>query len=272
VGETVRLVQSESSYPKISEVRPDTRVDEEGPEPGSEPEPDTVAEPEEGVVEPDVVEEAAVELSEVPVGSAHDLDRLFASLRESGAQTDDERPEGEGGNGAVEVAVAEERVAAVAGHDWIEERDIRLLPITNRALRGTKKAITELQNIALDHLRTEESWRPDRGALAETLSADLIALWAESFAAGHAVAEQMTGAKLKRPPTHHTDAVEEFPEALTQAVSAALDKAGAGQRERQSAASKVFRIWRSDEAEQRIRELAIRAYQQGVEKSVASQE
>jgi hypothetical protein len=156
------------------------------------------------------------------------------------------------------------------GHDWLEERDTRLLPITNRALRGTKKSITELQNIALDHLRTDEDWRPEPETLADTLGADLIALWAESFAAGHAVAEQMTGSKLKRPATPQPTAVTEFSTALSHAVAAALDGAGGGQRERQSAASRVFRVWRSDEAEQRIRELAIRAYQLGVERSAAA--
>ncbi|MCI0543779.1 MAG: hypothetical protein L0Z49_04940, partial [Actinobacteria bacterium] len=71
-----------------------------------------------------------------------------------------------------------------------------------------------------------------------------------------------------RPATPQPVAVTEFTTALGHAVITALDKAGGGQRERQSAASRVFRVWRSDEAEQRIRELAIRAYQQGVEKSV----
>ena len=154
--------------------------------------------------------------------------------------------------------------------DWIDERDARLLPITNRALRGTKKSITELQNIALDQLRTDDKWRPDPSGVAETLGADLITLWAESFAAGHAVAEEMTGAKLKRPATPHSEAVEEVSAALTDSLDKALEEAGSGQRERQSAASRVFRVWRSDEAEQRLRELALRAYQYGVERSVAS--
>src|SRR5690554_3301328 len=80
----------------------------------------------------------------------------------------------------------------------------------------------------------------------------------------------MTGTKLKRPPTPHSEAVEEVSVALSEALARALEDAGEGPRERQSAASRVFRVWRSDEAEQRLRELAIRAYQQGVEKSVAT--
>jgi hypothetical protein len=193
------------------------------------------------------------------VGDGSEVDLLFASLRDSmGPADEDAAPREEPETGE-----------AVEGHDWLEERDSRLLPITNRALRGTKKSITELQNIALDNLRTSEEWRPEVGTLVDALGADLIAMWGESFAAGHAVAEQMTGSKLKRPPTPQPHAVKEFSTALSHDVSAALDQAGAGQRERQSAASRVFRVWRSDEAEQRIRELAIRAYQQGVERSVA---
>ena len=46
-----------------------------------------------------------------------------------------------------------------------------------------------------------------------------------------------------------------------------LEKAGEGPRERQSAASRVFRVWRSDEAERRIRDIALRGYESGIEKS-----
>jgi hypothetical protein len=266
VGETVRVVQPEPRFSRVSGPVPE-------PEPEPEPAADADPKPER---EPEPEPESTTAITERP---SNDVDLLFASLK------------GNGGAGVVEAAapgpnsepdIEGEAVTAeasparasrqVKGHDWIEERDNRLLPITNRALRGTKKSITELQNIALDRLRTDEGWRPDIGAMTAALGADLKAVWAESFGAGHAVAEQMTGGKLKRPPTPHAENVEEFPAALSHAVASALDTAGEGQRERQSAASKVFRVWRSDEAEQRIRELAIRGYQQGVERSVSSQE
>ncbi len=153
------------------------------------------------------------------------------------------------------------------GVDWIEVRESKLLPITNRALRGVKKAMTEVQNVALDSLRTEEDWRPDDGAIAEAVHAELVAVWAESFAAGHTVAEQMSGGRLKRPATPASKADREFATDLAVAVSGALEKAGTGPRERQSAASRVFRVWRSDEAERRIRDIALRGYEIGIEKS-----
>lgn len=271
VGETVRVVPGESRIPRLSsseEPATDEQQEEwaeEEPLQTTEPvrdqgepmtdESDGEAEP----TPPEDAEEAEGATAEEPV-EAEDVDSLFAALRSSSrADT---------GTETVPEPTPDSDTVDFDGHDWIEDRDARLLPITNRALRGAKKSITELQNIALDRLRTDDKWRPDPKAVAETLGADLITLWAESFAAGHSVAEEMTGAKLKRPPTPHSDAVDEVPQALAEALSRALDEAGEGQRERQSAASRVFRVWRSDEAEQRLRELAIKAYQDGVERSV----
>ena len=272
LGETVRVVPGESRIPKLPDttqpadeaVRVGPRTRAETPpstEPAAEPAP---APPpvEEPPAEPGVVEPS----EEAPEPDTGDLDSLFAALRSPAAEpetaTVEPSPE-------PETSEPEPEEPALDGHDWMEERDARLLPITNRALRGTKKAITELQNIALDQLRTEEKWRPDPTVFVNALGADLITLWAESFAAGHAVAEEMTGSKIKRPATPHSEGVDEVPAALSDALTRSLDEAGEGQRERQSAASRVFRVWRSDEAEQRLRELAIRAYQAGVEKSVA---
>jgi cell division septum initiation protein DivIVA len=270
VGETVRVVQPEPRFSRVSGPVPEPEP-EPGPAADAGPEPERHPE-----LEPEPEPEPTTAITEQP---SNDVDLLFASLRgnggagvvEAAAPGTDSEPDAQGD--AVPTQATPARASRqVKGHDWIEERDNRLLPITNRALRGTKKSITELQNIALDRLRTDEGWRPDIGAMTEALGADLKAVWAESFGAGHAVAEQMTGGKLKRPPTPHAENVDEFPAALSHAVTSALDSAGEGQRERQSAASKVFRVWRSDEAEQRIRELAIRGYQQGVERSVSSQE
>ncbi len=306
LGETVRVVPGEGRIPKVpadsppeppardipSEVVAGVRVVEATPSPPVPEEPETPEEAETTEEPPEETEEAVepvVEEAEAPTEEPvqvveekgdDDLDSLFAALKTPAEAVAETPTAGAGEEGAEVVAEGPahepephpepEPEPQVDAHDWIEERDSRLLPITNRALRGTKKAITELQNIALDQLRTDDKWQPDQAVVAEALGADLIALWAESFAAGHAVAEAMTGTKLKRPPTPHSEAVEEVSVALSEALARALEDAGEGPRERQSAASRVFRVWRSDEAEQRLRELAIRAYQQGVEKSVAT--
>lgn len=286
-GETVRVIQrgpraGVGPEPLADEVADDVaRIKERSvpePEPTREPAPLEGEEPEEPTAEPEVEvisEEPAPEEGTGPDSHqlpswarprGDDVGALFASLRgsESG---DDTNPEPAPGPALTEEE-ADSAPSSAETAGWIEEREVRLLPISNRALRGVKKAVTEAQNVALDSLRTDESWGPDERSLADTMRADLIGLWAESYAAGHAVAEEMTGERLKRPDTPHSDAADDFGVALANAIDGALTEAGAGLRERQSAASRVFRGWRSDEAERRIRELALRGYHSGITESV----
>jgi DivIVA domain-containing protein len=272
LGETVRVVPPEGREPPppdagIAEEMSDqvARIQHTEP-PVAEPEPEpppAKPEPEEATQaqpEPEPEETEKVE----PEPRSDELSALFASLRGGGdtiapsaGDVDESRP------GDDDVDEDEPSV----GIDWIAERESRLLPITNRALRGVKKAMTEVQNVALDSLRTEDEWRPDESAIAESVHGELVAVWAESFAAGHAVAEQMTGDKLRRPSTPSSNADAQFASDFASAVSGALETAGDGPRERQSAASRVFRVWRSDEAERRIRDIALRGYEAGIEKS-----
>lgn len=307
VGETVRVVRPEDRPKHDPDVEmademsdqvariqdPGTEVDprlrakrELAPELESEPAP----------VTPDVAAETEREPAPAPsadvepkIGSAlegappaeepsdaapeDDLEALFASLRgggdtaaPSGQEATTERVATSEEDGDVSVPEQTED-SDEGGTDWIAVRDSRLLPITNRALRGVKKAITEVQNVALDSLRTDDDWAPDENTIAEALHAELVAVWSESFAVGHAAAEEMEGEKLKRPKTPPSKAEDEFASDLVAAVVSALGEAGDGPRERQSAASRVFRVWRSDEAERRIRDIALRAYELGVEKS-----
>lgn len=307
VGETVRVVRPEDRPKQESDVEmadevsdqvariqdPGTEVDprlrakrELAPEPEPEPAPvtpDVEAETESGSA-PEPLSDVEAETGSAPeedpsagepsdAAAEDDLEALFASLRgggdtaaPSGQEATAERVEKSEEDGDVPVQEQAEG-SDEGGTDWIAVRDSRLLPITNRALRGVKKAITEVQNVALDSLRTDDDWAPDQKTIAETLHAELVAVWSESFAVGHAVAEEMEGGKLKRPKTPPSTAEDEFASDLVAAVVSALGDAGDGPRERQSAASRVFRVWRSDEAERRIRDIALRAYELGVEKS-----
>ena len=276
-GETVRIIpkdkeplaaaESEDAiFETLGESAPSPEPEPElAPTPAPEPELAPTPEP-----EPELAPTPEPESVPVPKPAPHadDVGALFASLRTRGASV---MPESEPAQGVVErtdtapVAKSPETITTVADTvDWIEERDDRLLPITNRALRGVKKAVTDAQNVALDSLRTDEDWLPDASDLAEGMRADLIGLWAESFSAGHDAAEEMFDGKLKRPGTPPSDAADSFGDLLSESVSEALIDAGDGQRERQSATSRVFRAWRSDEAERRIRELAIVGYHQGI--------
>ena len=231
------------------EPEPDQRPEQQpGPEPDTEPAPS----PEQGPSEPEPVP---------AVPSEDELQALFASLRGAGAE-----PPATGSED-VPAPVFDTTSVSDDGTDWIAVRDSRLLPITNRALRGVKKAMTELQNVALDSLRTDDAWRPDEDSIAESVHAELVAVWSESFAAGHSVAEEMAGERLQRPPTPLSSADQDFASDLAAAVTGALDASADGPRERQSAASRVFRVWRSDEAERRIRNIALLGYESGIEKS-----
>jgi len=264
IGETVRVIK-----PDVEPVASSLPVSEPD-EP--EVEETVVEEPEPSTVVPEPVDEEDEPPKVVAEERPDEVGALFAALRLSPSETEVADVAGAAGSSeATEAApTAASKANGASTIDWIEVRESRLLPITNRALRGTKKAMTELQNVALDSLRTDESWRPDQSAIAESVQAELIGVWAESFAAGHTVAEEMTGAKLKRSSTPTSKAASEFASALSEDVTTALDEAGSGQRERQSAASRVFRVWRTDEAERRIREMAIHSYEQAIEISVAT--
>lgn len=259
-GETVRVVPPEDR-PRFGRSSLEEPPEPEEPE-VIEPEPigaEVGEEQDEQVetsFEPEVTEEPK---------AVDEVETLFASLRDAGSAREHE-PEEPGQAEQEEAPPPEEPEES---HDWIEERDSRLLPITNRALRGVKKAMTELQNIALDGLRTDNGWRPAEDPIADAVRADLIALWTESYAAGHSVAELMTGSKLKRPSTPHGEAPADFAAAVGDAVREAIQGSGQGQKERQSAASRVFRLWRSDEAERWMREAAIVAYELGIEESLS---
>ena len=255
--------------PKLRTPRPPEREPDE-PEVDLEPEPVVELPPEAPSPEP---EPELVDEEEEEATAPDDVGALFASLRGSPTGTITVHtpptpvPAAEGAGTATSEAHAPPPMVS-NGNDFIEQRDARLLPITNRALRGVKKAVTDAQNVALDSLRTDDSWLPESQSLADLMRADLIGLWAESYSAGHSVAEEMTGSRLKRNVTPASDAAETFGEDLAGAVSHALVDAGDGQREKQSATSRVFRGWRTDEAERRVRELALAGYHRGLVESV----
>jgi hypothetical protein len=281
LGETVRVIPpADRNQPSQDALRDEISADVASHEPPPPPQPakpprvDAAPEPE---PPPPPVEEVEAEAQPSPEPSpeptpeptpvrepeSDDLAHLFAALRGGGQPEVDEPAPQE----VVDEPSPRRERGGDDGVDWIEVRESRLLPITNRALRGVKKAMSDVQNVALDRIRTDETWRPDEDSITEALHAEIVAVWSESFAAGHWVAEQMAGSKLKRPPTPASAADRKFATDLATAVSDALSRAGDGPRERQSAASRVFRVWRSDEAERRIRDLALTGYESGIEES-----
>ena len=292
-GETVRIIAPGQEPEAASRERDEApltwpgrnRPEPEPESPQSAPPAVTVKEPKEAQApaeeppveepaapaEPDLAEPRETVSASTPPAS-DEVSALFAALK--GGEDEEAAPQ-PAETPSAEVP-AEEPVAggtdlvatALQGSDeFFEERDRRLLPIINRALRGVKKAVTDAQNVALDGLRTDGDWIPDSKEMADGLRADLIGLWTESFTAGHEAAEEMVGQRVKRPETPAISAADEFGESLSGAVSEALLAAGDSQRDRQSAASRVFRGWRSHEAERWIRELAYKGYRLGIEKT-----
>ena len=151
--------------------------------------------------------------------------------------------------------------------DGFALRDQLLLPITNRILRSVKRQLTDSQNVALEALgEAGEGWTPDVTDVEKALHGDFVILAQESFAAGYAGVETMTGESLGRPKPEASEVIEQtgaFTAALEESLVAAIADADS-ERASSSAVSRTYRVWRTDEAERRIRSYARLGYHKGV--------
>ncbi len=150
----------------------------------------------------------------------------------------------------------------------IAERDRVLLPIVNRVLRGVKRQLTEAQNLTLEDVRVNEAWDPESIDLAEEVKGDLVVLVQESYAAGHSAAGEILGRDVGRAKPTGEDVPDhsgEFASALFDALSHVAGPAGEqGPRALAASLSRVYRAWRTDEAERRLRGYALRAFHRGM--------
>jgi DivIVA domain-containing protein len=219
----------------------------------------------ESEVEPEV---AAAEVEPVAIDEPDPLSGLFDALRAPGVG---ESPNGHEESAESSVAV----IAEVPPHapvrpapDSFALRDRLLLPVQNRALRQIKRQLVSAQNHALEELRLDPEWEPEpsiaNGGIARAL-ADLIA---ESTAAGIAAAAELLGdTQMAAVEVEVADVDGSFSHAFLTSISETLERsrsAGAGKRELSSSLSRVFRAWRTDDAERRIRMLSRRAYHRGL--------
>ncbi|MDH3517622.1 MAG: DivIVA domain-containing protein [Acidimicrobiia bacterium] len=153
-----------------------------------------------------------------------------------------------------------------------ELRDRMLLPVTNRALRGLKRQLTEEQNVALEQLRVDENaWEPDPGAIRNRVKADLASLLEESFSAGHEAAQEVSGRSIDSPKAAKSDAGAGFVDDLVSELAHTVKDgraAGHGSRQLGADVSRVFRAWRTDEAERRVRDLSAASYHAGLTASL----
>jgi DivIVA domain-containing protein len=210
------------------------------------------------------------------IGSpADDIDDLFARLRRAEQEVPPPAPaEPAADIDADEAPLPEPTARPVTtgtASDPFDVRDRRLLPVTNRVMRAVKRELTEAQNIALEELRLEEGhWEPDAAALAERLLGPVEELLVDSYKGGWAAAVEITESDLASDGDGHDDPsvwAGRFAEALTAAVSEALAEShrdGRGPRQLAASLSRVYRSWRTDEAERRVRDIASGAYHRGL--------
>ncbi|CAN5842030.1 hypothetical protein BH23ACT5_BH23ACT5_13050 [soil metagenome] len=191
-----------------------------------------------------------------------EVDDLFRRLRHPESSTSEDEAAQEQAatlpDPAVEASADEAGVA-------FETRERLLLPITNSALRTVKRTLTDAQNEALDRIRVSEgAWTPDEAFLGENLAEGIEELLTEAIEAGVVAAGEfgveadLDAADVPRPEA--TDLLGE----LSLALEAALTQAGSGPRERSAAASRLFRGWRTDQAERRVRFVALAGYHGGL--------
>ena len=151
----------------------------------------------------------------------------------------------------------------------LERYDRMLLPVTNRALRAVKRQLIDVQSEQVEALKEDpEGWRPQRSSLASYLVHVLSVMDREAFERGHAAASEITGTRLAALRGEHPGGgSESFVSALFDEVLMRVQdarEAGLNGQEMSGAVSRVYRAWRTDEAERRMRFLAGRVYHQGL--------
>lgn len=307
-GSTVRVIRPSRPEPEgptleaevpepeveVSEAEVEAEAEEEPVVAEPEPEPDeepvgveVADEPAEEDAEP-VAEEPEPQLEPAPVepspeekpslNGSDDVFDLFRRLRDPGDSTPSEQPpeqvvESEEPQPVPEPQPSQPEVADPAdlGIDPFETRERLLLPITNASLRSIKRALTEAQNQALEQIRVSGgSWEPLSEELDAAFREEFDSLADQASQAGVEAAVEMGLVAVgdMEPMASPPDVVGD----LTAAVAVAVHSAGAGSRERQAAASRVFRGWRTDEAERRIRAFALTSYHEALRHALENQD
>lgn len=264
-SEVVAAPEPESEEQVASAADGDKQADDVVEPPNAE-EPGVAGE--ETVMPVDIEPQEPQEPADDDTGRFEELSGLFARLREPPERVEPETSDQVTEQPAEESTRPSERRVPRYGGDPFELRSRLILPVSNRALRNLKRQLTEAQNEALEELRLSDGeWDPDGPSLGARLRPDLVVLASEAFAAGHSAAMEMTGERFKRPSTPKTEPETEWIAGLLQDVNHALiegRRQGQGARQLGASVSRVFRAWRTDEAERRVAELAASRYHAGL--------
>ena len=155
-----------------------------------------------------------------------------------------------------------------------ERYDRLLLPVVNRALRAVKRQLTDIQGEQIEAVKAgADSRRPQPSGLASSLLHLISVMESEAAELGFASAAEMTGTGLEAACGEvAAEGRESFLAALfddaAMGVRAARN-AGLSEKELAAAVTRVYRTWRIDEAERRLRFLAGRAYHHGLMSGLA---
>ena len=157
----------------------------------------------------------------------------------------------------------------------LEVYDRKLLPVANRALRAVKRRLIDIEKDQLKSLEGSlQGWAPEVSELSHPLVHVLTVMEREAFERGHTSAMELTGVRLPYPREEvEGQGIESFVAGLLEDVTKAVDDARSGGRpegEVAKALSRVYRVWRTDEAERRLRFLAGRSYHRGLVEGLSS--
>ncbi|MDX1450284.1 MAG: hypothetical protein R3246_14635, partial [Acidimicrobiia bacterium] len=195
---------------------------------------------------------------------------LFDRLRTDGADVDETVEPTSGREPAPDRtdAAHSDGPMRIVDLEVFELRDRVLLPVTNQGLRSVKRRLMDHQNSALEELRIDaDGWAPPEDVIGDDLRPELEAIAHDSLAAGHEAAEALVGVELPPLETTPTIPVDAFVGPLVAALNQTLTdgrESGEGDRQLSAAVSRVFRVWRTDQAERRVRRLSLEWYHRGL--------
>lgn len=138
--------------------------------------------------------------------------------------------------------------------------DRLVLPAHNLGLRELKRRIVDLQNIALDGLRAA-GWSPDAALIAGDVTPALEPALQKAAAAGLEAARTLAGVRVDKPAG--SPRVKRLIATMASDLASQLRTAAggeAGREETVATVGRVFRAWRTDEAERWVRALVDAAY------------
>lgn len=151
----------------------------------------------------------------------------------------------------------------------VEQRDRRIIPITNGALRGVKRELADAQNEALEGIRKDsDTWRPSRSELSEHLEPTLLLVRDAARRSGAEWAAGLLGTDFSvsgSPDLSDSVMAGDLAASIERALDRGTDAAGKG-----AEVSRVFRSWRSDAAERHLRTEALRAFHSGAREAATA--